>query len=142
MIIADTNVVSEFMRDEPAPVVMSWAEAIGPSDLALCVVTVQEIEHGLRRMPAGRRQRDLMTRWDRLIEQFADAIIPYDLGAAHECARILSLTEAAGRTMSLADAQIAAICLAAGRSLATRNVTDFDAVPGLTVINPFHEASA
>jgi predicted nucleic acid-binding protein len=41
--------------------------------------------------------------------------------------------------MSLADAQIAGTCLAHGHRLATRNVRDFDFVPGLTVIDPFAE---
>ena len=39
MIIADTNVVSEFMRDAPNAAVMAWAEAIGPGDLTICVVS-------------------------------------------------------------------------------------------------------
>lgn len=45
--------------------------------------------------------------------------------------------EASGRPMSLADAQIAGICLGAGHHLATRNVGDFSAVHGLTIVNPF-----
>ena len=39
--------------------------------------------------------------------------------------------------MSLADAQIAGICLAGGDQLATRDVSDFSAAHGLTIINPF-----
>jgi len=38
--------------------------------------------------------------------------------------------------MPLADAQIAAICLARDAALATRNVKDFEGC-GLTLINPF-----
>jgi hypothetical protein len=40
--------------------------------------------------------------------------------------------------MSLADAQTAGICLADGYHLATRNVSDFSATPGLTTLDPFH----
>ena len=40
MIIADTNVVSEFMRDTPDPVVMAWAGTLAPAELTICVVTV------------------------------------------------------------------------------------------------------
>ena len=39
--------------------------------------------------------------------------------------------------MSLADAQIAGICLAHTAALATRNVKVFTHVSGLTLINPF-----
>lgn len=137
MIVADTNVVSEFMKDAPDPAVMAWAQDIDPSDLTICVVTVEEIERGLGRLPEGRRRRDLEQRWTTLVDTFAEAIAIYDLPAARQTARILVAAQTSGRPMSLADAQIAGICLAGGHQLATRNVSDFSAVQGLTVINPF-----
>jgi predicted nucleic acid-binding protein len=44
--------------------------------------------------------------------------------------------EKAGRTISTADAQIAAICAAHGARLATRNIPDF-ALLDLQLINPW-----
>ena len=137
MIIADTNVVSEFMRYAPDPVVLAWAQGIDPSDLTICVVTVEEIERGLGRLPAGRRRRDLEERWGRLVDAFADAIAVYDLPAARQTAAILVEAQDSGRPMFLADAQLAGICLAGGYELATRNVSDFANTTGLTIINPF-----
>lgn len=137
MIIADTNVVSEMMRDVPDPNVMQWASSIGPADLTICVVTVEEVERGLGRLPQGRRRRDLQVRWSNLIDAYADSLAVYDLPAAQHTARVLVACEAVGRPMSLADAQIAGICLRGGHELATRNVSDFSAVPGLAVIDPF-----
>jgi predicted nucleic acid-binding protein len=136
VIVADTNVVSEFMRDAPDPTVLGWAQAIAPADLIICVVTVEEIERGLGRLPDGRRRRDLDQRWRRLMKAYADAIAVYDLPAAQHTASILVASEASGRPMSLADAQIAGICRAGGYELATRNLNDF-ASTGLTIINPF-----
>ena len=40
MIIADTNVVSEFMKDSPHHGVLAWARTLGPADLTISVVTV------------------------------------------------------------------------------------------------------
>lgn len=137
MIIADTNVVSEFMRDTPDPVVLDWAESIDASGLTICVVTVEEIERGLGRLPGGRRRRDLEQRWARLLEDYAESVVVYDLLAARETAAILMAADGDGRPMALADAQIAGICLAGGHELATRNVKDFSATAGLTVIDPF-----
>lgn len=137
MIIADTNVVSEFMRDEPDPTVLAWAGSFGPSDLTICVVTVGEIERGLHRLPTGKRRRQLEQRWQRLVVAFRDAIVVYDVEAAEATAEVLVSTEAAGRPMGLADAQIAGICLAGGYELATRNVRDFESVAELRVFNPF-----
>jgi predicted nucleic acid-binding protein len=137
VIIADTNVVSEFMRETPHAAVIAWAQAIDPAELTISVVTVQQIERGLGRLPSGRRRRDLEKRWAQLVGAFAASIAVYDLLAAREAAGILVSAEASGRPMSLADAQIAGICLARGDSLATRNVRDFTETPGLTIINPF-----
>jgi len=139
VIIADTNVVSEFMRNAPDPVVMAWAQAVAPADLTICVVTVEEIERGLGLLPAGRRRRDLESRWHALVDTFADAVAVYDLPAARETAAILVTAQAAGRPMSLADAQIAGICMAGSHELATRNVGDFSTAPGLALINPFQQ---
>ena len=137
MIIADTNVVSEFMRDTPDPVVLAWAQGIAPAELTICVVTVEEVERGLGRLPAGRRRRELEKRWRRLVDDFAESIAVYDLPAARETAAVLVAAQASGRPMSLADAQIAGISLARGYELATRNVSDFANTPTLTIINPF-----
>lgn len=137
MIVADTNVVSEFMRDEPDAGVLSWAGALGPADLTICVVTVEEIERGIGRLPIGKRRRQLEQRWQGQVTAFRDAILVYDTEAAKAAARVVIATEAAGRPMSLADAQIAGICLAGGHQLATRNVRDFQVITDLAVINPF-----
>lgn len=137
MIIADTNVVSEFMKDAPNEAVLDWAQGIDPAGLTICVVTVEEIERGLGRLPEGRRRRDLEQRWTQLVDAFADAIAVYDLPAARQAASILVAAQTSGRPIALADAQIAGICLAGGFELATRNVSDFSPAHGLTIINPF-----
>lgn len=137
MIIADTNIVSEFMRDTPHPTVSAWAETVDPTDLAICIVTVEEIERGLGRLPGGKRRTDLEQRWRQLIDAFRDTIAVYDVPAALATAQILVEAQAGGHPMALADAQIAGICVARGSSLATRNVQDFDRVAGLDVVNPF-----
>jgi predicted nucleic acid-binding protein len=137
VIIADTNVVSEFMKDAPDEAVLAWAQGVDPADLTICVVTVEEIERGLGRLPRGRRRRDLEQRWTQLVDAFAESIAVYDLPAARQTASLLVAAQASGRPMPLADAQIAGICLAGGYQLATRNVSDFSAAHGLIIFNPF-----
>jgi predicted nucleic acid-binding protein len=101
------------------------------------VVTVEEIQGGLGRLPEGRRRRDLEQRWSRTEQSFAETVAPYDLPAARLTAGILAAAEASGRPLSRADAQIAGICLAGAYQLATRNVSDFSTTAGLTTLNPF-----
>ena len=142
MIIADTNIVSEFMKDAPDPDVLAWAQTLDPTDLTISVVTVEEIDRGLGRLAMGRRRKDLERRWVRLLDTFADTIATYDLAAAHATAQVLSDGMDHGRPISLADAQIAGICLAQGAALATRNVKDFAQLADLNLINPFDNPPA
>jgi hypothetical protein len=72
VIIADTNVVSEFVKDIPDSPVLDRAQGVDPTDLTICVVTVEEIERGLGRLPEGRRRRDLEQRWGRLVDTFSE----------------------------------------------------------------------
>jgi predicted nucleic acid-binding protein len=137
VIIADTNVVSEFMRDAPDPTVLAWAETLDATDLTICVVTVEEVERGLGRLPTGKRRRDLEQQWHTLVNTFSDAIVVYDVAAARATARILVDAEAGGHSMALADAQIAGICVAGAYRLATRNQRDFEHVTALSLVNPF-----
>jgi toxin FitB len=137
VIIADTNIVSEFMKDTPEPCVLTWAQSLGAADLTISVVTVEEIDRGLGRLPRGRRRKDLESRWTRLLDAFADTVATYDVTAARATARLLVDGMDQGRSMSLADAQIAGICLTHAATLATRNIKDFTHVGDLTLINPF-----
>lgn len=137
MIIADTNIVSEFMKDTPDPSVLAWAHSVGAADLTISVVTVEEIDRGLGRLPKGRRRKDLERRWTRLLDAFADTIATYDVPAARATAPLLVASMDQGRPMSLADAQIAGTCLAHEATLATRNIKDFAHVGDLTLVNPF-----
>lgn len=137
MIIADTNIVSEFMKDTPDPRVLAWARQVPPGDLTISVVTVEEIDRGLGRLPEGRRRNDLERRWAALLTTFADSIALYDVPAARATARLLVESLDQGRAMSLADAQIAGICLTRSATLATRNVKDFSHLNEPDLINPF-----
>lgn len=137
MIIADTNVVSEFMKDTPDSSVLDWARTLSPSELSITVVTVEEIERGIGRLPRGRRRQDLAQRWTQLLSAFSEAVATYDVPAARATASILVSAEASGKPVGLADAQIAGICLANDYQLATRNLRDFSSIAALIVVNPF-----
>lgn len=137
MIVLDTNVLSEFMRVEPETRVLAWVDALPAMDLAVSAVTVAEILHGIARLPAGKRKQKLEAHAMAMFEEdFAGRILPFDAHAAVEYATLVAECEAKGRTASMADAQIAAICRTHGAPIATRNVKDFEFF-GIEVINPW-----
>lgn len=137
MIVLDTNVLSEFMRVEPDSQVLAWVDAQPAMDLAISAITVAEILHGIARLPFGKRKQKLEAHAMAMFEEdFAGRILPFDAHAAVEYAALVAGGEAEGRTASMADAQIAAICRSHAAPIATRNVRDF-AFPGVEVINPW-----
>jgi hypothetical protein len=70
-------------------------------------------------------------------QDFAWRTLPFDSAAAVAYATIATDRRAAGRPISQADAQIAAIARANGAILATRNIGDFQGC-GLTLVNPWN----
>jgi predicted nucleic acid-binding protein len=65
-------------------------------------------------------------------------VLVLDAAAAVEYATIVVEREAAGRPISMADAQIAAVCRVHHCTLATRNVGDFERT-GVTTVNPWSD---
>ena len=137
MIVLDTNVVSELMRKVPAPDVIRWVDAFSPADVFITAVTAAELMYGVARLPEGRRKQDLSVKVGALLaEDFADQVLPFDGLAAVHYADIVALRERAGRPISMADAQTAAICRQWAADVATRNVADFIDT-GVCVVNPW-----
>lgn len=137
MIVLDTNVISELIRSEPEPAVVSWVDDLPPDDVFITAITAAELLFGVARLPDGRRRHTLSTKVRELIdEDFEDHVLPFDRSAAPHYARICATREQRGRPISTADAQIAAICCWLDTRLATRNADDFDDT-SVDVINPW-----
>ena len=138
MMVLDTNVVSELMRAAPESAVLNWLDAQPSSELWLTAVVAAELLFGVARLPEGGRKQQLAHNGAAMLEQdFAGQVLAYDLAAASIYAELVAQRERTGRPIAMADAQIAAICLAHGASLVTRNEKDFDGL-GLMVINPWN----
>jgi predicted nucleic acid-binding protein len=141
VIILDTNVVSELMRDRPTETVIEWVDRQIGGDLYLSAISVAELLYGVARLPAGRRRRTLTSQVEGMIaEDFDHRVFSFDEAAAAHYAEIVVGRERSGRPITISDAQIAAICRSQGAQLATRNVDDFTDT-GITVINPWSASS-
>ena len=135
--LLDTNVLSELLRSRPEPAVLAWFAAQPAHSLCISVVTQAEMLLGARQLPAGKRRQQLQAALDAMFaEDFAGRIWPFDNAAAAAYAGVVTARHAAGRPISQFDAQIAAIALQRGASLATRNTADFDGC-GLALLNPW-----
>lgn len=137
MIVIDTNLISEAMRQTPNPDVMLWYAMQAKANLFTTTVTVAEILAGIDYLPDGRRksgmQRDARLMFE---SDFSGRILPFDLGAAEHYADISARRRRQGRRIKPLDGQIAAIARTNAMSLATRDVDDFEDC-GVDLINPW-----
>ena len=135
--VLDTNVVSELMRPEPDANVLAWLNNQPADTLWLSSVVVSELLYGVARLPDGKRRAQLALAVQAMLaEDFSGRVLPFDLEAAVVYADLVAMRERQGQPIDVADAQIAAICLAHGATLITRNTKHFEGV-GLTLTNPW-----
>lgn len=137
MIVLDTNVVSEVLRPKPNLGVKEWVQSC-KGDVAITAITLSELLAGLRRLPEGKRKRMLTEMIAGTVDPFVRVglVLPFDAATAPFYADVLFERERSGHPISTADAQIAAICLARGAQLATRNTKDFVRT-GVHLIDPW-----
>lgn len=142
MILLDTNVLSELMRREPDPSGLAWIDGQAQHDLHISAITRAEIELGIALLPEGRRKDGLRTAAGRMFAEFSGRCLAFDEAAAAHYGRLAASRVRAGRPTTVEDAQIAAIALAGGLTLATRNTGDFAGIEGLALVDPFAAAGA
>ena len=135
--LLDTNVVSEWIKSRPNPGVIEWLSQVDEDEVFLSVVTFAELRHGIERLPAGRRRRQL-DEWLRgeLALRFEGRVVLIDGAIADEWGRLVARQEARGRPIAAMDGLVAATAQVHALTLVTRNATDFQA-SGKSVLNPW-----
>lgn len=141
MIILDTNVVSEFMRPQPDASVLAWLDSIPRGAIWTTSITFAELAAGIAALPAGQRRARLERGLDEALRGFEDRILGFTTTTALRYGAVTGRRARLGRPISIADAQIAAICLEAGATLATRNSKDFDGTD-VDIIDPWHAGAS
>jgi len=137
MIVLDTNVISEFMREAPDPAVILWLDGQPRASIWTTSINVYEIRLGLHSMPAGKRRKSLALAFEHLLtETIQGRIAAFDLEAAQQAADLAAARMARGRPGDPRDTMIAGIVLASHATLATRNVKRFEDIAA-SVVNPW-----
>jgi len=136
VILLDTNVVSESTKFKPNERVRQWLDALDPAHAWICSITIAEIRLGVALLPDGRRKTGLMELADRSIERFGALCLPFDALAAEAYPAVMLDRRRIGRPIEVEDAQIAAIAITSGFTLATLNTKDFEGIDGLKLVDP------
>jgi toxin FitB len=140
MIILDTNVISEVLSRNRSQNVINWLNGQEMAELFLSTIVFAELYFGAYLIQDAVRRDGLLQSISRIKAEFSGRVLVFGDMPAEQYGRIAAARRLAGRPVETKDAMIAAICLAHGATLATRNVRDFDGLD-LKLINPF-EADA
>lgn len=136
MILLDTNVLSELMKDPAVRDrrVATWLRSQHqlPATTAVCAA---ELLQGAHRLPDGRRRDALLSATAEMLAGLAD-VAPFDERCAGAYALVVASRRRMGRPIDPLDAQIAGIALVRGAALATRNTRDFEGL-GIALIDPW-----
>ncbi|KGM85891.1 putative nucleic acid-binding protein [Roseovarius mucosus DSM 17069] len=133
MYILDTNVISAVRRPDRAPQVAAWLRGKAEQELFLSVITLGEIERGIRQQETRDPMfaSDLRMWLDRTVLLFSDRLLAFEAEDARIWGR---LSAEIGHTG--ADLMIAASALRHGAVVVTGNISDF-APTGAALENPF-----
>jgi predicted nucleic acid-binding protein len=144
--LIDTNVVSETAASRPNPRVLRWFSDQAAEDIAISVVTLAELQHGVL-LTLDRAKRTELARWidQNVLALFVDRILTIDTEILVQWLDLQRLLAARRQTRSPADLLLAATAQVRALTLVTGNTRDF-ANTGITVYNPWtdetHEMEA
>jgi tRNA(fMet)-specific endonuclease VapC len=132
--LLDTNIISEAMRPTPNQTVLENLIRY-ENEIAIAAPVWHELRFGWLRMPEG-QLKDAIGRYVQEVIGVL-TILPYDSNAARIHAELRASYAQSGMTLPFVDGQIAAIAMANGLTLVTRNTKDFSHLTGLRITNWF-----
>jgi len=137
VIILDTNVISEPLKQSPDSAVIRWLDRQSPATLYVTTISQAELLAGVSALPSGRRRTELRKVIDKELGfLFADRVLPFGERSAEAYAQVVPAANAAGNPIDFADAAIGAIAIEHNYILATRNVADFKGT-SVRLLNPW-----
>lgn len=131
--LIDTVVLSELRKKKRSEKVVRWFNSARGVDIFLSVVTIGEIERGIKQQQQINLEFSLeLTKWlDGTLLNYSDRIIPISVNIARRWGKLSAKIGNSG-----ADILIAATALEHGLSVVTRNEKQFKQT-GVPVVNPF-----
>ena len=125
--LLDTCLVSELVKKEPNPAVVSWLDEQDEQTLFLSVLNLGELQKGISKLPEGAKRNELQA-WVALdlVERFTGRILDIDLETSLCWGKLQGEAEQAGEKLPVMDSLIAATAAAHGLIVVTRNVKDIE----------------
>jgi predicted nucleic acid-binding protein len=131
--LIDTVVLSELRKKNRSERVVNWFRSTRSVDIFLSVVTIGEIERGIKQQQRNTIEfSQELAKWlDGILLHYTDRILPVSINIARRWGTLSAEIGNSG-----ADILIAATALEHGLSVVTRNQRHFTST-GVPVVNPF-----
>lgn len=123
----DANAVIAVLNEPRGPV-STRLRGLPPADVAVSAVVLHELYFGA--FKSARREHNLA-----LVDALRFEVLPLDTEDARHAGEVRAILSALGTPIGAYDVLIAGQARARGLVLVTRNLREFDRVPGLTVEN-------
>jgi len=137
MLILDTNVVSELMKDTPNRLVVEYLDNQIIENIYLTSITVAELLRGIKQLPISKKQNKLFNAFNQVFGLFENRVLPFDVEAGMSYADLMVISKNNGCNVHIADAFIASIASIYNFAIVTRDVRPFELL-GLEIINPWN----
>jgi len=136
-LLLDTNIVSEWVKPNPAPRLTSWLDAQSEGSLYLSVITFAELRRGTSMLSQGKK-RDALRQWidGPLAARFDGRVLNVDRDVCDVWGDLLALARRRGVGLGVMDGFVAATAIAYELTLITRNTRDFEQLD-VSLFNPF-----
>ncbi|GAA5009070.1 type II toxin-antitoxin system VapC family toxin [Acinetobacter puyangensis] len=132
--LIDTNTISELVKTQPNINVLQQFQN-AQDEISIPSIVWHELRFGWLNMLEGQRKRAIGAFLHNVVSLIP--ILDYDAHAAKLHAEIRIQTQTIGKNIPFVDGQIAAIAMANGLILITRNIKDFQNIEGLRLRNWF-----
>lgn len=134
--LLDTNIISNVTKPIPSASLVAWMADKPDEDLFVASLAIAEIKHGILRLSAGKKRREL-ERWFDGAEGpqaiFVGRVLPFDEKAALVWASLMADGFAKGQPRNALDMIVAAVAQTNGCVIVTDNEKD---IAELEILNP------
>lgn len=130
MYLLDTDALSNLMRRTPSTRLIAKLASVPPEQQSTTSITYGELVYSAHKL--GAQAAALLERLENTLPPHLP-ILPFDAAAARRYGEIRAALEQRGTPIGDADLRIAAIALARGLTVVTRNTRHFQEVPDLKV---------
>ncbi|MDY0223577.1 MAG: type II toxin-antitoxin system VapC family toxin [Desulfobacterium sp.] len=127
--LLDTNICIYLIKKRPPEVIERFRQH-SPQDVAICTITLYELQYGVEKSQYRQRSENALTKFLLPLN-----LIPFDHSAAMEAAAIRAQLERKGMLIGPYDLLIAGLARSLGLKLVTNNIKEFERIVDLSLEN-------